>query len=142
MSAAATNPPALLSSGDAADSYVPFGDEWAKEVVRLPKKFIIGLLRTALLAKQPMTECNVNDVFRIKLTTHGRDCLRQNYEAVKASYGGAISWRYEPPTEDADGWSEWQMHHLMSELGPHVGSGCDLLFETTMRLELRPKSAF
>ena len=138
---AATTPPALLSSSDASDSYVPFGDEWEKEVMKLPKRFIIGMLRTALLDNQPMQECNVNDVVRIKLTPHGRDCLRQNYEILNASYGGMCSWLYEPPIEDADGWSEWQLHHLMSELGRHVGSGCDLLFETTIRLELRTKTA-
>lgn len=34
------------------DSYVPFGPEWEKEVMKLPKKFIVETLRKALMANQ------------------------------------------------------------------------------------------
>jgi len=34
------------------DSYVPFGPEWEKEVMKLPKKFIVEMLRKALMANQ------------------------------------------------------------------------------------------
>lgn len=32
------------------NSYVPFGPEWEKEVMKLPKKFIVEMLRKALVA--------------------------------------------------------------------------------------------
>lgn len=32
----------------AEDNYIPFGDEWEKEIMKMNKKFIFDLYRTAL----------------------------------------------------------------------------------------------
>jgi hypothetical protein len=41
---------------------------------------------------------------------------------------------YRPPEEDAEGWSKWQLWSLMSLFGPCMHMGCDVPFETDMRL--------
>lgn len=33
------------------DSYIPYGPEWEKEMMKLPKKFLIELLKKALTEK-------------------------------------------------------------------------------------------
>jgi hypothetical protein len=41
---------AEMEASTVPDSYVPFGPEWEKEVMKLPKKFIVEMLRKALMA--------------------------------------------------------------------------------------------
>lgn len=41
-----------MEASTVPDSYVPFGPEWEKEVMKLPKKFIVEMLRKALMANQ------------------------------------------------------------------------------------------
>jgi hypothetical protein len=43
---------AASTASTVPDSYVPFGPEWEKEVMKLPKKFIVEMLRKALMANQ------------------------------------------------------------------------------------------
>lgn len=35
------------------ENYVPFGEEWKKEMMQIPKKTLIELLKNALVEKQP-----------------------------------------------------------------------------------------
>lgn len=44
--------PVIAPVSTVPDSYVPFGTEWEKEVMKLPKKFIVETLRKALMANQ------------------------------------------------------------------------------------------
>jgi len=61
------------------------------------------------------TVLNVNSTVRVKLTDHGR--------AVYQKHWG------EPPKEDADGWSTWQLWVLMQAFGPHITFGFTSLFD-------------
>jgi hypothetical protein len=36
----------------AEDNYIPFGEEWEKEIIKMPKKFIVKLYRTAIMKQQ------------------------------------------------------------------------------------------
>jgi hypothetical protein len=38
------------------DTYVPYGPEWEKEMMKLPKKFIIDMLKKALTEKKQSNE--------------------------------------------------------------------------------------
>lgn len=62
---------------------------------------------------------NVNENVMVKLTDRGRQALLRE--------------RHYIPKEDADGWTIWQLHSLMTALGKHIGPGFgDSPFETTI----------
>lgn len=79
-----------------------------------------------------MTEFNVNEKVRVKLTARGRELHRKNHEGFWQGSGFAPG--YEPVPEDAAGWSEWQLWELMREYGPHMYNGCKVPFETTIQI--------
>ena len=79
---------------------------------------------------------NINHYVHVRLTPHGRECLRKNYDELAGFYGGKLTWEFRLPDEDAEGWSKWQMHDLMDALGKYVGMGRELPFETNIRIEL------
>jgi hypothetical protein len=83
---------------------------------------------------------NINERVRVKLTDHGRKIHREDHEAFWSQQPEHVQARfpYKPPKEDAEGWSEWQMHNLMELFGSHVGVAKELPFETTIQL-VEPK---
>jgi hypothetical protein len=62
---------------------------------------------------------NVNDYAYVKLTPVGQRILSSK----------SVSF-----TKDGEGWSKWQLWELMSIFGGHLRNGCDVPFETTIRL--------
>lgn len=76
---------------------------------------------------------NLNDIVYVKLTDHGRHLMRQNHTEFWA--GRRAPYEFKLPREDAQGWSPWQLWHLMQEFGPHIYLGGDNAFD----LELRTK---
>lgn len=80
---------------------------------------------------------NVNDYVRVKLTDRGRTIHRTDHENFAAHYPG-VDLPYKPPTEDANGWSTWQMWHLMQLFGPHIVMGFNPPFEPTIEIEGSP----
>ena len=78
---------------------------------------------------------NINDKVRVRLTTKGRAIHAKNHAAEFARVPGLSQWSYKPPTEDADGWSEWQMWRLMEQFGGHSVNGMPQCFElNTIRI--------
>lgn len=77
---------------------------------------------------------NINDKVRVKLTGLGRQALRQQHDEFWASINHPAPPPYTPPTEDAEGWSEWQLWSLMEDLGRHCRIGFNPPFETTIQL--------
>lgn len=75
-----------------------------------------------------MTRFNLNDIVRVKLTDHGRRALEQDHYRFWSSIKRNPP-KYNPPVEDADGWSRWQLWSLMERLGPHMGLGRILVIE-------------
>ena len=75
---------------------------------------------------------NINDSVRVRLTDHGRAILLQaqldNLERGRPACLSAL------PTEDADGWSKWQLWDLMQTFGNWMGVGKKIPFETTIDL--------
>ena len=79
---------------------------------------------------------NINEIVRVQLTEEGRRIHRQNHDAFMASIPRAAQERmtYTPPKEDADGWSEWQMWHLMQEFGVWMRMGLKEPFSLTIEI--------
>ena len=63
---------------------------------------------------------NVNEKVWVRLNDHGKQLLGDT--------------RKFSATEDADGWSRWQLWDLMATFGPHIYLGCRVPFETDIRL--------
>lgn len=79
-------------------------------------------------------EFNINSNVKVRLTTHGRAVHRIDYDKLCSSIPAMANFDYELPTEDADGWSTWQLWCLMAEFGAHTGNGKPVCFETVIRL--------
>jgi hypothetical protein len=71
---------------------------------------------------------NINNEVRIQLTDLGRTIHRQNFEKLLPDLA------YEPPIEDADGWSSWQLWKLAHEFGAHLYNGCDPPFKSCIEI--------
>lgn len=91
------------------------------------------------IAERERFEININESVRVKLTELGRRALERQHAEFLASTR-AERPAYEPPEEDAEGWSEWQLWCLMQDLGHHCGLGRPLPFETTIQVAARPRS--
>lgn len=80
---------------------------------------------------------NVNDNVRVKLTPLGHKILLDDYLTMMLSYSEANRpFPYRAPKEDAEGWSTWQMWHLIQAFGPHVSMGRKNPFETNIQIEV------
>ena len=82
-----------------------------------------------------MIEININDSVFVKLTVAGKNELRRQHEELNKELNGFLG-DYIQPKEDAEGWSEWQLYHIMNTFGHmmHVGID-DIPFETTIRFD-------
>jgi len=70
---------------------------------------------------------NINDKVKVKLTDAGKDEIRAQYEDLQLF---CTSLRpYQEPVEDDQGYSEWQLWHLMSTFGELMCNGGDLYFD-------------
>jgi repressor LexA len=71
-------------------------------------------------------EINLNDKVRVKLNDLGREIHKKENDDHP---------EYQPPEEDENGWSEWQLWTLMRTFGPHMNLGVKVPFETTIELK-------
>jgi hypothetical protein len=76
---------------------------------------------------------NINHHVWVRLTDDGRAMLRRQHDASM----GRLSdmYPYEPPKE-VDGWSQWQLHDLMSTFGPYIGMARPMMFYTNIQIDL------
>lgn len=77
---------------------------------------------------------NVNNEVWVRLTAEGKLQLRHAREDLAKTWRLPLEKFPEPPAEDENGFSRWQLWHLMSQLGPHLFNGCKVPFETTFYL--------
>jgi hypothetical protein len=82
-----------------------------------------------------MIEINLNSYCWVKLTAKGKSELERQHNEFNAAHNGVLK-DYMPPQEDSEGWSKWQIHSLMNELGHLCENGSELPFETTIRLDV------
>jgi repressor LexA len=82
---------------------------------------------------------NVNGYVRVKLTAVGLlELARQHdalYNAIAYRNAGIERPVWKAPEVDAEGWSRWQLHELMQQLGPLCFNGAPVPFETTIIIE-------
>lgn len=76
---------------------------------------------------------NVNEEVLVKLTDFGRKALEQQYLDSFSTAGIRPPQPYQPPREDAEGWSKWQLWVLMRDLGHLCQWGLPQPFEGTIR---------
>jgi len=69
------------------------------------------------------------------LTDLGREIHRRNFEAFAKECPG-FQYPYSEPVEDENGWSKWQLWHLMKEFGPNMSMASGVPFETIIEMEL------
>ena len=69
-----------------------------------------------------MIEFNINNYVKIKLTTDGREILRKK------------GLDFYIDKEDQYGWSKWQLWNLLQTFGEHIFLGCDLPFESNIKI--------
>jgi len=87
-----------------------------------------------MMQKKPIS-FNINNWVRVKLTDAGRVIHRQAHEEQMKLLSRPDD-KYTPPKEDVDGWSLWQLWRLMQLFGPHMTTGFNHPFETTIELFL------
>lgn len=75
---------------------------------------------------------NVNEYVSVKLNDRGHAILRENYDHL---WRGRSPYPYNPPKEDAEGYSRWSVWHLMQEFGPHMYLGMTVPFDTDIVYE-------
>jgi len=80
-----------------------------------------------------MTDFNINQKVRVKLTDYGHELLREDHESFWKSLGKTTEYR--APKEDEDGWSTWQLWYLMSKLGKYIYMGNHNVIETDIQFE-------
>ena len=86
-----------------------------------------------------MNDFNVNNYVSVKLTDLGRAHHRADFDRWTAVLLKKPA--YNPPKEDAEGWSRWQLWHLMEMFGPLVHLGAMLPFESTIRIDTKDGQA-
>lgn len=80
------------------------------------------------------TNFNINSAVFVRLTDHGRARHRANWDEFIDKYPPLKDkLTYHPPKEDAEGWSEWQLWHLMQEFGQYTSMGQLPCFETVIK---------
>lgn len=81
-----------------------------------------------------LIEFNLNESVYVKLTDAGKKELKQQWEQWNKIYPETFK-EHIPKKEDEQGFSKWQLHSLMSELGHMCVMGRELPFETMIKLE-------
>lgn len=79
-------------------------------------------------------EFNVNDCVMVRLTDAGIAELKRQHEELVKTFP-SVNTKFNPPKVDADGFSRWQLHSLMSTLGHLMHLGFSVPFETTILID-------
>lgn len=82
-----------------------------------------------------MISFNINDFVFVRLTEAGRQWDRQRHDTIFGYLTPKEHFVYEPPKEDAEGWSKWQMWQLMEVFGSRIHLASQPMFDGTIRLD-------
>ena len=83
---------------------------------------------------------NINNYVRVRLTDHGREIHQRNHFSLLGAMPSDVraEFPYVSPKEDQDGWSEWQLWHLMREFGPWIRMTGEPPFSTLIEVTEKP----
>lgn len=80
---------------------------------------------------------NINNYVYVQLTQYGRDIHKNaHHDLMAALKEPPKNYVYNPPKEDEDGWSKWQLWNLMNYFGKAMYMGNDTPFKTTIKMEV------
>lgn len=80
---------------------------------------------------------NLNEYVKVKLTPKGHQILKDAHDKL---YKGGPLHEYEPPEEDEDGWSKWQMWCFMAAIGKHIHMGMQPPVHTNIKFLCEEKN--
>ena len=81
-----------------------------------------------------MIEFNINNYCFVQLTDVGREELKRQHDELNKHFNNSLG-EYKPVEEDDEGWSKWQMHSVMNQLGHMLTNGGELPFSTTIKID-------
>jgi len=81
-----------------------------------------------------MMKFNINDYVKVKLTPFGVEILARKHAELKKEYPSLHEFKM--PVIDSEGYTKYQMWHLMQDFGDCLGFGT-LPFETTIDIEFK-----
>jgi hypothetical protein len=79
--------------------------------------------------KSDLVVINLNDTIEVRLTKHGLDVHRAEYDELDRHYGGELPFAYVPPKMDTGGWSSFQLHQFMNTFGTAMDIGSENVIE-------------
>jgi hypothetical protein len=80
-----------------------------------------------------MLDFNINHNVFVQLTPTGITEMKRQHDELYDDIG--IESTFKPPKEDSDGWSEWQLWHLMNTFGHMTRMGVrENPFNLTIRI--------
>ena len=78
---------------------------------------------------------NLNSQIKVKLTSYGKDRLKIDHDKFQEKWKEPkYRTPFRLPEEDEEGWSTWQLHVLMEELGKYCHIGNNPPFETNIKI--------
>ncbi len=80
-----------------------------------------------------MYELNIDDIVKVKLTSHGIEELKRQYDSLPKCHPELA--KFKPPEVDEEGFSEFRLDDLMSYLGRMLTLDDPHPFENTIRVE-------
>jgi hypothetical protein len=81
-------------------------------------------------------EFNLNHNVQVKLTETGLNELEcQHNELWNSGVFNKVHKEFIPPATDKDGWTHFQLWVLMENFGDIIHNGCNVPFETTIRIK-------
>lgn len=78
---------------------------------------------------------NINDKVKVRLTEHGHEILKQQYNTAVEQCPALKMFKFERYHSDADGWSEFTIWDLMKRFGASMGNGWEMPFDAVIRIE-------
>ncbi|MEC7118517.1 MAG: hypothetical protein VXW65_01260 [Pseudomonadota bacterium] len=80
---------------------------------------------------------DVNQYVKVRLTKRGLEILKQQHDELYASIPSKIKRVWSPPVVDAEGYSEFQLHHLMNIFGEQMHcENAHLPFDTEIKFTI------
>lgn len=76
---------------------------------------------------------NINETVKVKLTDVGRQILKKDREEFWLNRSNRP---FNPPKEDDEGYSEWQMWALMQAFSHHIGMSEFAPYDTTIKIPI------
>lgn len=80
---------------------------------------------------------NINDFIYVKLKPVGIAELEKQHRDLLKTFPGMGDFEY--PEEDADGYSKWQMHQLMSTFGQLFSTGLPEPFNLNIKVDVQDR---